>query len=486
MHPLLIDAQRRGLPRREFLRNLFLSAGGVASAQMLTACGASSGNTGSSVQNPNATFASHFATMGPLQPSSADPNGIQVPAGFTTRLLAEYNNGASNVRGSDGSDLGYAWHSDPDGGATFAMPDGGWIYVSNCESRDSTSGPAAGAPYQFPNRREDVELAGALAGGVSALRFGAKGNLIDAYSVQDNTTTNCSGGATPWGTWINGEEIVDGYMFECSPLRDGGAAVRLDQFGRKGHEMVAVDEPGRAIYHTEDAGGDDRFYRTIFSDSDWPAGERPRMENGVLQVMGIPAGLDAARLGPTPIEWHNALAVDQPQFMNRHPRSTLFEGNEGVWYLNGFIFVTTKSDDNIWAIDTTVDTIESIYNPIDGPIGSPVDPNEPRLLGVDNICMTLDGEMLVVEDGGDMRCMVLLPDRTTIPLLRLPGDPSQTEVTGVAISPDGRRIYVSGQRSYSNGTSVMGFNVAGVTYEITMPFQVRVDRPMAKAMPGVS
>ena len=85
-----------------------------------------------------------------------------------------------------------------------------------------------------------------------------------------------------------------------------------------------------------------------------------------------------------------------------------------------------------------------------------------------------------------MRCMVLLPDRTTIPLLRLPGDPSQTEVTGVAISPDGRRIYVSGQRSYSNGTSVMGFNVAGVTYEITMPFQVRVDRPMAKAMPGVS
>lgn len=486
MHPLLKEIEQRGLSRRRFLRNMFLSAGSLAAINTLTACGSSSSGGGSSAQNPNTSFASNFATMGPLQPASADPNGIQVPAGFKTRLLAEYTNGSSNVLASDGSDLGYAWHSDPDGGATFATSDGGWIYVSNSERRDNTSLTALGGPYTFPNRRQDVEQIGGLGGGVSALRFDSQGNLIDAYSVQTNTTTNCSGGATPWGTWINGEEIVDGYMFESSPLRDGGAPVRLDAFGRKGHEMVAVDESGRAIYHTEDAGGDDRFYRTVFSDTDWPTGGRPRMENGVLQVMGIPAGLDAARAGPTAIEWHNALAVDEPQFMNRHPDSTLFEGNEGVWYLNGFVFITTKSDDNIWAIDTTVNTIESIYNPLDGPIGSPVDPDEPKMMGVDNICMTLDGEMLVVEDGGDMRCMVLLPNGTTIPLLRLPGDREQTEVTGVAISADGRRIYVSGQRSFADGSSAPSFNQAGVTYEIEMPFQVRVDRPIAKPMPGVS
>ena len=98
-----------------------------------------------------------------------------------------------------------------------------------------------------------------FAGGASALRFDRDGNLIDAYPVQRNTTTNCSGGASPWGTWINGEEIQDGFMFECSPLRDGGEPVRLDRFGRKAHEQVAFDVGRRAIYHTEDITGEDRF-----------------------------------------------------------------------------------------------------------------------------------------------------------------------------------------------------------------------------------
>ena len=68
-----------------------------------------------------------------------------------------------------------------------------------------------------------------------------------AYPVQRNTTTNCSGGPTPWGTWINGEEIVDGYMFECSPLRDGGTPIRLDRFGRHARSCA---ERSRSIMPT--------------------------------------------------------------------------------------------------------------------------------------------------------------------------------------------------------------------------------------------
>ena len=112
------------------------------------------------------------------------------------------------------------------------------------------------------------------------------------------------------------------------------------------------------------------------------------------------------------------------------------------------------------------------------------------MTGVDNIAMTLDGEMLVVEDGGDMRCMVLLPDRRTIPLLQLPGDPELTEVTGVAIAPPGNRIYVSGQRTLAGGFNPGGVlpgspiptRAAGVTYEITMPFSVRVAPPIARPL----
>jgi hypothetical protein len=272
-------------------------------------------------------------------------------------------------------------------------------------------------------------------------------------------------------------------MWECSPLRDGGAAVRLDRFGRKAHEMVAVDVAGRAIYHTEDLTGEDRFYRNIYTAAEWPTGGRPDLVNGGrLQAMAVPAGLEAARRGPVPVRWIDCVNDGTPQHRVYNPETTVFAGNEGVWHLNGFIYFSTKVDSNIWVYDTFGNTVESIYDPARNVPGSPVDADEPAMAGVDNILMTLDGEMLVVEDGGDMRCMVLLPDGSTIPLLRLPGDPNVTEVTGPTFSPDGRRLYVSGQRSLAQGAPA-AFRLGGVTYEITMPFAVRVSYPLAGRMP---
>ena len=77
--------------------------------------------------------------------------------------------------------------------------------------------------------------------------------------------------------------------------------------------------------------------------------------------------------------------------------------------------------------------------------------------------------------------MVLLPDRTTIPLLRLPGNRNATEVTGLAIAPTGDRLYLSSQRAARLGKTT-GYGKGGITYEITMPFKVRVNRPLAQPL----
>lgn len=472
MNPLLIQARAAGYSRRDFLRNLFFAAGSVPMAGWLSACGGRSEGAGRGLPGGG----SAFANIGPLQ--AADANGVQLPAGFSSRVIAVAYEPplAGNPT--------FLWHTDPDGAGTFRTDDGGWIVVSNCEARDATTTVGGMSPVALPGTdRETVAALGLLAGGVSALRFDAQGTLVDAYAVQRNTTTNCSGGVTPWGTWINGEEILDGYMFECSPLRDGGEPLRLDRFGRKAHEMVAIDSANRAIYHTEDLGGAERFYRNVYTEAEWPTGGRPDLVNGGrLQALAVDAGLDAARQGPVPIRWVDCVNDGRPQAEVYLPETTVFVGNEGVWVLNGIVYFSTKGDSNIWAIDILGNTLESIYNPADGPVGSPADPDEPPMSGVDNICMTQDGEMIVVEDGGDMRAMVLLPDRSTIPLLRLPGNPEVTEVTGPTFSPDGRRLYVANQRALRMGLPA-AFRLGGVLYEITLPFPVRVNAPLAGRLP---
>ncbi|GAB3167028.1 hypothetical protein GCM10027162_02390 [Streptomyces incanus] len=55
---------------------------------------------------------------------TADANGIRLPTGFTSRVIAR---SGQQVPGTS-----YTWHNAPDGGACYA--DGsGWIYVSNSE-----------------------------------------------------------------------------------------------------------------------------------------------------------------------------------------------------------------------------------------------------------------------------------------------------------------------------------------------------------------
>jgi secreted PhoX family phosphatase len=419
--------------RRDFLRTVFWSAG-AAGTLGLAGCGSSD----SSGDSGGPSGPSRFATIGPLQ--APDENGLRLPAGFSSRVIA--------VSGQLVPGTLNLWHTFPDGGATFPTPDGGWVYTSNSE---------------FP-----------LLGGVGAVKFDAQGGIVDSYRILNFTSINCAGGKTPWGTWLSCEETDSGRVHECDPQNSGNGTAR-PVLGIFKHEAVAVDPQRRQLFLTEDT-GDGRFYRVVPADADWPAGaERPALQAGKLQVLRYselpanqypPEDFDLSR--PRAVVWEDAVDPGEAQSGVRNrlgdaAPGTVFKGGEGLWYFKGLVYFSTKSDNRIWCYDCREQTLEVIYD-FNRATGE-----DKILSGVDNLTVSEHGDVLVAEDGGDMQICVILPDRRVLPLLQVTnadGEPdTDSEITGPAFSPDGRRLYFSAQRSGRVGRAG-----SGITFEVTLPF----------------
>lgn len=354
---------------------------------------------------------------------SADDNGVRLPEGFRSRIVAE---AGYRVRRSFFDRLDYRWHIYPDGGATFATRDGGWVYASNCEAPSF------------------------LGGGVSALRFDSNGRLADAYRILDGTNQNCAGGPTPWNTWLSCEEIAFGRVYECDPFGQNPAVVR-NALGFFKHEAVAVDDTRGVLYLTEDE-SDGRFYRFL-PDSTNEDGSL-NLDAGVLQVArvenvtGVVEWLDVPN--PTP-------GIFETPTREQLAESTAFNGGEGIWYANDRVYFTTKGDNRVWCFFVDTQTLTILYEAASS--------ENPILTGVDNVTVAPTGEILVAEDGGDMQIVVLDEAGQAAPLLQIV-DQDQSEITGPAFSPDGERLYFSSQR----GSRIFGGRGFGLTYEITGPF----------------
>lgn len=86
--------------------------------------------------------------------------------------------------------------------------------------------------------------------------------------------------------------------------------------------------------------------------------------------------------------------------------------------------------------------------------------------GVDNLTGTSSGDLYVAEDGDNMEINMITPDGVVVPFLRVTGH-DESEITGPAFSPDGRRLYFSSQR----GKSGFVAGTDGHTFEVAGPFR---------------
>ena len=352
-------------------------------------------------------------TLANVSLRSPDANGLRLPAGFRSRIVAR--------SGTRPSPSPYVWHDAPDGGALFELVDGGWIYVSNSE-----------CDY---NR-----------GGVGALWFSSTGEIRGAYPICKGSSRNCAGGATPWGTWLTCEEVERGRVWECDPTGWREPVIR-GWLGAFSHEAAAVDPVRGHIYLSEDE-VDGGLYRYVPDRFD---GQRPDLRSGKLQiaeVQGWPEG---------PVVWHDLPDPDARRIPTRWQirESSSFNGGEGLSLHDQRLYFATKGDNRLLCYDIQTSTMSIFYDASRY--------REPVLRGVDGIEVTPSGMILAAQEGADMQMVLIDRNRAEV-LLQIEGH-WHSEITGIALHPNLERLYFASQRGRS------GRDGDGVVFEVSGPFQ---------------
>ncbi|MGZ5498536.1 MAG: alkaline phosphatase PhoX [Candidatus Aminicenantales bacterium] len=419
------------------------------------------------------------AGFGPLR---RDPeNLLDLPAGFSYRIVS-----AAGKRMEDG----FIVPSLPDGSAAFPGPNGTTLLLRNHEFRVGHAddlGPFGGAKklWKKVERRliYDWRPDGTpCLGSVTTVVYDTKRKkTISQHLSLAGTMTNCSGGPTPWGTWLSSEEVFmgpgeaclgrHGYTYEVPVSASPGLAppVPLKALGRFEKEGLAVDPRTGIVYQTEDL-TDGLFYRFL------PSSPGRLAEGGRLQALAVAGkpGFETNNWRTRTIDkgrvfdaaWIDLEATDPDEdvlrLRGREKGAAVFAGGEGLVHHNGTIIFActnggTRAKGQVWRYvpGPGEGTPREADDP--GRLELLAEPDDDRILDhPDQITVAPWGDLFVCEDGdGDNFVVGLTPRGEFYKFARLA--PEVTEPSGICFSPDRTTMFLNDLP-------------AGLTFAVTGPW----------------
>lgn len=310
---------------------------------------------------------------------------------------------------------------------------------------------------------------------------------VDLYNTDlVSTIRNCSGGITPWGTVITAEENLsstdnngDGYndigwLVEIDPITamvkeyGNGIQEKLWACGRIKHENALILNDSITLYTGEDGNSSAVFKFIATTPGDLSDGDLFALVLDSVLINDDPTGTTG-----TWIQIPNATQTDRnnTSTLAQSLGATNFNGVEDLEVnpLTGQIYFTAKGKNRVYrftdngmqlsdfqtfvgGMDYTLNTSSGVFT-------------EPWGSGNDNLTFDDQGNLWVLQDGGNNYIWVVRPDHTQdIPKVELFASfPIGSEPTGLTFSPDYRFGFVSVQHPTSTNTSQLDATRDSVT-----------------------
>lgn len=390
-----------------------------------------------------------------------DPNGlIDLPMGFSYKVISSLNEKMTD---------GLLVPDRADGMGCFYLDDDRVTLIRNHELSPKHQTNTSANEKMLELAYDSFQNSYPLPGGTSNIIYNHKLQQVEhQFMSLIGTIRNCSGGITPWGTWLTCEESTvkqdkqlskdHGYVFEIPANATAMVkAIPIITMGRFNHEAACVDPRTGIVYMTEDR-DDSLLYRFI------PKVKGRLHQGGHLQALTISQRpkFDTRNWDKTSIllnvdmdaywiDLDNPQSPDDDLRLRGHKAgAALFARGEGMhWGNNELYFCCTsggaKKLGQIMRYVPSLSAGSSLENNTPGKLSLFVESENKQSLNFgDNITLAPNGHLIVCEDQyADQVDNHLKGVTTNGQVYDFARIKLQTEPAGACFSPDGNTMFVN-------------------------------------------